>query len=441
MERYDAIVIGAGAGGLAAAARLQHSGYQTLLVERCAQVGGRASTVFAEDGFGINTGAHILELGGENQRLFGDLGIPMRARRARRPLVLRLGGIDLPLMSGPFGLAATGLGLPIAGAVARRWGWLRPYPGLSVDAWLTQLRGGPNLHRVARNVTSAMFAAETTDVEAIVLFDYLTKRGGLSAYGVHPDGMIGPWREVADRFRAAGGTLLLDSTVARLDVGADRSVRAARIRGEGRESTVGCRIVVSDVGPPATIDLVGAEQLPVDYVRQIRDSDRPGTLITVNFATREPVRGLDGLVFFGFTDRLAYANAVSALSPALAPPGWHLYCATSTPHPAISGFDADSEIALLKRETAEAFPEFHRSRIISVEVCTGDWPGQRAVPGRDWPSSTPLPNLWNVGDAARPWLGAGQSGCVASARLVVEQIRTSYPVADLRRTAVPTPLP
>ncbi len=50
-------------------------GYRTLLVERAAQVDGRASTV-GIDGFGINTGAQIFELGGANKELFDELGVP-----------------------------------------------------------------------------------------------------------------------------------------------------------------------------------------------------------------------------------------------------------------------------------------------------------------------------------------------------------------------------
>src|SRR5262249_40253284 len=55
---YDALVIGSGAGGLAAAARLNRDGLRTLLVEKRDRVGGRASTIEL-DGFQVNTGALI----------------------------------------------------------------------------------------------------------------------------------------------------------------------------------------------------------------------------------------------------------------------------------------------------------------------------------------------------------------------------------------------
>ncbi|HVE26790.1 MAG TPA: hypothetical protein VNC22_15375, partial [Sporichthya sp.] len=69
-----------------------------------------------------------------------------------------------------------------------------------------------------------------------------------------------------------------------------------------------------------------------------------------------------------------------------------------------------------------------------VAVCAGqEWPAQRAVPGRDEPQATPIANLWNVGDGARPWAGAGQSGCVESARLAVEELRRTVSLAERSR--------
>ncbi len=151
-------------------------------------------------------------------------------------------------------------------------------------------------------------------------------------------------------------------------------------------------------------------------------------MITVNFASREPLGSATGLVFFGPTRRLAYAANLTATCPEMAPPGWHLYAGASTPHPATGPFDADAEVALLKADLREHFPGFHRARILSVQICAGeDWPAQRAIAGRDLPQSTPIDNLFNVGDGVREWASAGQSGCVESARLVTERIRSSFP--------------
>jgi phytoene desaturase len=135
---FDALVIGAGAGGMAAAARLNWHGYRTVLVEARDRVGGRASTVEI-DGFRVNTGALIIETGGENGKLFDDIGVPMGTRLPVQPLVLRLGKHDIPMMNGTTGVAFRCL-VGLVGILGRRFPRLRPSTG-------------------------ALFAAEPADVE------------------------------------------------------------------------------------------------------------------------------------------------------------------------------------------------------------------------------------------------------------------------------------
>ena len=54
--RVDAVVVGAGAGGLCAAARLVHAGMKPVVVEALDRLGGRAATEVI-DGFTVNIGA------------------------------------------------------------------------------------------------------------------------------------------------------------------------------------------------------------------------------------------------------------------------------------------------------------------------------------------------------------------------------------------------
>jgi len=71
--RTDAVVIGAGAGGLCAAARLAHAGLHTIVVDDKSRVGGRASTEEIE-GFTVNIGAIAIELGGVFEETFNTVG-------------------------------------------------------------------------------------------------------------------------------------------------------------------------------------------------------------------------------------------------------------------------------------------------------------------------------------------------------------------------------
>lgn len=426
---FDVLVIGAGAGGMAAAARLQRLGYRTLLAESRDRVGGRASTVDIE-GFRVNTGALIIETGGENGKLFADLGVPMGTRLPAQPLVLRLGKRDVPVMNGVTG-AALQAAVALLGITARRFPRLRPSPGRTLADVTT--RRGPFLRGLLRNLTSALFAAEPADVEAALLFDYLTKPKALDTYAMHPEGSIGPWRALADDFERGGGVLWLSSEVGRLTFDDAGRVDGAVVRRDGWEVSVSVGAVVSNAGPLATVHMCGANNLPRGYAEQIRAASAPSTLITVNFASRRPLTTVPGVVFFGPTRRLAYAANLTETCPEMAPPGWHLYAGASTPHPATGAFDEDAEIEMLKADLAEHFPGFETARILSIQICAGDdWPAQRAIAGRDLPQTTPIPNLFNVGDGVREWATAGQSGCVHSARLVVERIAAQAPVLAKR---------
>lgn len=430
IDAFDAVVVGAGAGGMAAAARLNHYGYRTLLVESRDRVGGRASTVEI-DGFLVNTGALVMELGGDNGQLFDEIGVDMGTRVARRPLVLRIGRRHLPLMSGPTGAVFARLLAAIGGAVRRAGA--RPARGRNVADWLDTLHAGRWVHGLCRNLTSAVFAAEPSDVEAALFVDYFTKKNALKTYALHPEGTIGPWRALARHFEGHGGVLWLDSEVTAFTFGSDGLVDGVVVRRDGEPVRVATRIVVSNAGPVATVGMCGDAALPDGYAAGIRSQSNPSTLITVNFASRERLLPTDGLVFFGPTRRLAYAATFTDTCPEMAPPGWHLYVAACVPHPATGPFDADAEVALLKQDLREQFPGFDDARILSVEICAGEhWPAQRAVAGHDLPQATPIANLWNVGDGVREWAAAGQSGCVESARLVTDAVRATYPATTLR---------
>jgi phytoene desaturase (3,4-didehydrolycopene-forming) len=70
---YDAVVIGAGLGGLSCAAMLARSGFKTLVCENTGQVGGCCST-YEYQGYRFDIGASVVELAWVIDELFQRLG-------------------------------------------------------------------------------------------------------------------------------------------------------------------------------------------------------------------------------------------------------------------------------------------------------------------------------------------------------------------------------
>jgi phytoene desaturase len=186
--------------------------------------------------------------------------------------------------------------------------------------------------------------------------------------------------------------------------------------------------VVSDVGPAATVELLGPENVPSDYRDLVKKGDRPTAMISVNFASRERLVEVPGMLSFASSRRLAYIANFTDLCPEMAPEGWHLYVGTSVPKPSIGDFDESAETELLLEDLRDTIDGFDvRARILNVAVTRDDWPPQRAVAGFDLPHDTPFAGLWNVGDGVKEYANGGTTACAETAQLVADKIIAAYP--------------
>jgi len=425
---FDALVIGAGAGGLCAAARLAHRGLRTLVVERLDRVGGRAST-YDIDGFKVNNGAVVLELGGIMEETFAELGAEYGVRRPEPPILYRIGGKDIDITGGGWGLLLGKLtrngAKVLQGIGAARQDSGLPEDELTTEQWLSKYTKNENVHAVFRNMCCSVFAVGSEELPARVFLTYFTRRSAFKKFGMHPEGTIGPFLELAKVVNLNGGEVWLDSEVTSLTV-TDGRVTGAVIDRVGEQVTVGCKVVVSDIGPAATTGLVEPGTLPDDYLVKVAAADRPCSMITVNFASRDRLLKAPGLLSFGKTRRLAYIVNFTEICPEMAPDGWHLYAAAGVPKPATGAFDEEAETALIMEDLRDQVNGFDDARILSVAVMRDGWPPQRAVAGFDLPPATPIPNLWNVGDGVKEYANGGTTACAETAQIVVGQIIKEY---------------
>jgi phytoene desaturase len=425
MESFDALVVGAGAGGLFAAARLAHAGYRTLVVERLDKVGGRASTTEI-DGFRVNDGAIVIEVGGITEETFAEVGAEFDVRAPAVPVLYRVGSKDLDVTRGGWGLLLSqmtrqGAKLLSGIGAARSDDGALPGEELSTADWVARYTSNEAVQGVFRNMCAAVFAVGSEELPARVFLTYFTRKSAFKRFGFCPDGTIGVWESLAASVRRNGGEVWLSSEVERLHV-TDGRVTGATVRRDGAAVEVGCSVAVSDVGPAATVGLVGEADLPDGYREQVRVADRPCSMLALNFASRERLVDVPGMLLFSRTRRLCYVANFTDTCPEMAPPGWNLYVGGSVPKPAVGPFDEAEEIAHLTADLHDQIPGFDGARVLSTAVLRDGWPPQRAVAGRDLPPDTPIPNLWNVGDGVKEYANGGTTACAETAKIVVDRI-------------------
>ena len=415
-ERYDALVIGAGAGGLCAAARLAHRGQRTLVVESRERVGGRASTEEL-DGFKINNGAVAIEYGGVLEETFDEVDAPFEIRVPEPATKFRIKRREVALENTPLGKLVNAALKKGAGLVSADDG------RTTVEQWLDGYTRNDTVHAIFRNLCAAIFAVNSDELPVKAFMTYFLTKGAFRDFGFSPTGTVGLMRGLCDAVRRDDGEVWMGSVVRGLEVN-DGRVSSARVeRPDGAVVEVKPHVVISNAGPAATAALAGREHFDAAYLERMDAELKPTANIVVNVASSEPLLKTPGIVTFGITRRLCNMANLTATCPELAPDGRQLYVAYGVPKPAVGEFDEDAEVKATLEDLRDEFPGFDsKTEIVSIRVMRGEWPAQRSIAGYDLPRETPLSNLWNVGDGVRTYANGGVQACAETAKLVVEEV-------------------
>jgi len=422
-ESFDAVVIGAGAGGICAAARLAKAGLSTLLLESLDRLGGRASSEVI-DGFKVNIGAIALEPGGVFEETFNLVDAQLDIREPKPPFAFYLDKKVVDVSKGGWGMLLGGLTKQAAKILEKiseaRSGNL-PDGRQSTSEWLSNYTHNETVHAIFRNLCAAIFACNADELPARAFLTYFTKKGAFKRFGFCPRGTIGVWEDLAAGAQRYGADIRLNTPVKRILIENGR-VNGVVIEEDGQARHISSNIVISNAGPKITLAMGGAEFFPADYARLVHEQLKPASNIVINFASRKPLLEAPGLVTFGKTRRICNMANLTESCPELAPEGWNLYVAYAVPIPALGDFDADNEINLALEDLREQLPGFSEAKMLSVRVMRGDWPTQRSCAGYDLPRETGVAGLWCVGDAVKEYGNGGTQACAETAKLVVDQI-------------------
>lgn len=379
----DVVVVGGGIGGLACAGLLAQKGAQVLLLERSAQLGGRARSTEVE-GAWLNLGPHALYERGAGRAVLRALGVSVTG--GKPPLsgfALRGGQLGaLPFAppglltstllsgSGRLALGAFLAKLPLARPTGTLAAWLGDLPEDAADAARALVRVSTYC-----NAPERLDAAKVAEQLRTALWNVRYLDGG---WGSLVDGL-------AAAAGAAGAILRTEAGVAEVEVG--------QLRLENGEK-IGARDIVVAVPPEAArrLGLPWPENTPV----------RAACLDLVLDALPRPERrfvlGLDQPLYLsvhtGLAKLSARGDAVLHVAKYLAP------------GEAITGVEAELESLL---DAAQPGWQGHvraRKWRGALPVC-----GDLTEAGRSRAPLSAGVGLWRVGD------GVGEVGMLADAAL------------------------
>jgi phytoene dehydrogenase-like protein/NAD-dependent dihydropyrimidine dehydrogenase PreA subunit len=407
-DHYDVIVVGAGIGGLMAAAGLVRAGMKVLVVEQLSFVGGKY-THLTHRGYAITTAAWTCP--GPNSRigrLCSRLAAPIEwvtihdtGARGEHWVVLRDGRRFASTDEAQETLVGGGRGL------ATVYEWIGDmydpravYPDdMTARQYIEKyFPGNEDYTKYVETIITYCFASQTVDTfsamelkRAIVdaleqMADWGTAVGGTAA-------IVAGLEQVV---REHGGQIVNRTRVASIDV---ESGRAKGVTLEdGR--TIAADMVIHNAGLNRFMQLVGEENLPPEYVTRLR-SAVPANVAALILGTTDSLLGDEhSLLHTMGWERTLNCYAPTFFDPALAPEGRHMLDVFWVMEPP---FDKRRELAVVLAQLRQVFPNF--DQVVELQVpmfFTGMWTAEMAhrmgQSGADRiDPRSPIENLYLVG--------------------------------------------
>ena len=440
-EAYDIIIIGSGLGGLSAGTHLSRMGLKTLMVESLGQIGGRFSTI-EKGGFRLPTGA-ILIPDGWVTRLMQEMGVDTKPLRPVSRIFYRIDGKrheippegGLPMLldlidrleveeARRSGRATKAVNLDkIIDAYLKGMGGIEQEHIITVRDWLLQYTENEKVHEIFDNLCAALLMAHSWELPVSSLFGF----GLLTKFYIASNGNLSIANELASIIEK-NGSVWANCPAKKIVVKRGKATGIV-VEKDGRETEIRCKVIISNVGPKRTIDLVGQENFDDEYLRNMRVNLRPSPSLLILVASNKSLclEGIhDGIEVLLGSRRISNVVPISNVCPELAPPGQHLLYTSAEPPSSLYPMDIKYEVQQCKRDLKEMFPDFEKhGRILQIRPCyvNNEWPEGRTWVGYGLPLETTIPNLFNVGDACLAPELNGTSGAVESGYRVAEIIR------------------
>ncbi len=437
------VVIGAGLGGLCSAAYLVADGFDVTLIEKSPYPGGRCSHR-DRDGYIVTTGAMMVPMGPSSaiRQAFDALGLEMDMIDVTGRMRYRMphGDYDLPPGGGGLaGMVEFAMQDPDAARVllghikTALTDWL-PLETITLREWFDQYTDNEGVKQLFDGYCSALMGVRTHELSAYDFFLFLKHSSKGTRFGLARKGNLSLVSDLVAGIERKGGQVRCHVGCKAIMAEGNR-IKGVRVKNEaGEDEFIEADIVISNLGPDATVELCGGEQkFERSYVEKLHQDATPVPIYHVCFVMDRPlVPDFDGCMVFSNNRNLIYLEIPSLISPGeYSPEGKYVHTAYGAPE----NFEDANLEEELKRTIDELelnFPGFKNEAEILVKAkFSGKYPAGRRAVGRSMPVNTPIRGLYMVGDGNAERGKIGTESAASSGRLAAEQIKQRYGTARL----------
>ncbi len=436
---YDAIIIGAGLGGMLSAAQLLQRGMRVIVIERLPHCGGRF-TAKTFQGVQVSTGAvHMIPFGssGVLARMLRRLRVPHHFFDADVFASFHVHGKQIRSRS----ILGT---LKVFGPRQFFWfarvGYLMFFHRLPAserdmpfDQWLARhihVQRNPELRAFFERISRFALSLDLHQVSTDEVIRTTKNMFRFGAPGIVQGGCGALTAELQRAITEQGAEvrLLCDAQQILHD---DTNVTGVRVRNKvsGEETIIRAPLIVSDLGPRATDALLNNQRITQADVLKQPGSVGMRFIASTPLPAKEDVEGADamnrvpteiheaiglkvhilsdvsliphkGIMYCLDTQRIAGMVQPTNSDPRLAPPGKHLLIS----HQVMQSNNVEQEKALALADLHMLFGESFDThcRILTMSAYRGEWPVNRIAQGEDLTPRTRMQGLYLVGDAVKP---------------------------------------
>ncbi len=439
-EKFDAVVIGSGVGGMCAAARLTGAGMKVLVVEKSPYLGGRCSHRVRQDCL-VTTGALMIPMGPNSaiRHAFDavDAEMDMVDLTGRMRYRLAHGDYDLPAGGGgllgmiEFAMQDEAQAKALFKHIQNALFQWTPLNTISMRDWFDQHTDNVEVKNLFQGYCAALMGINLHEVPAGEFFRFLKYSSKGSRFGMATHGNGALMNTLAAAMQSRGSELRCQTGCKRILVEQGRVVGIEVNNSNGEDEIIATDLVLSNTGPDRTVELAGGESLfERSYVKRLHTNATDAPIMHVSFVMDKPlIEGFQGCMVFGNNRNLIYLEIPSEISPNMSPEGKYLHTAYGAPADAANPNFAE-EFKITLQELEKNFPGMTEQATFLVKAKhRGAAPAMHRWAGYGMPVNTPINGLFNVGDGCAPAGTIGTESAAASAGTAVEMILNQRKVA------------